>query len=151
MHHCTYAAIAWIVISGSDFPIRIRTASRSEFETIEGRQPHDRRLRFFPPVNFRTQIGKLVAEILFADFYPPGLQTAVASVRPAITPRLQVVLHLERAVFGKDADARALAGAVELGERAFTVALLSIEDFQERVQSSTARWPSWKYPAWPTR
>jgi len=45
-----------------------------------------------------------VPEKRAADLDPPGFGTAVAAVGPAIASRLQVVLHVEGAVLGKDCD-----------------------------------------------
>src|SRR5690242_6025761 len=86
-------------------------------EAIEGRQAPDWRIGVRPPVDIRPEKGEFTLERFLIHHDPPGLRTAIASVRPAIAACFQVILHVEGAVFGTDADARMLPGRIEFRKR----------------------------------
>ncbi len=98
-----------------------------------GRRPFDWRIGVWIAVDFEPEIAKLMIERFLAHLDPPGLRAAVASVRPAIASHLQVILHVEGAVFREYPDTRPLACLVEFRERGGSRSIsLSGENLQER-------------------
>jgi hypothetical protein len=59
---------------------------------------------------------KFALEVSIIDLNPPGFGAAVAPVGPAIAPRLEMILEVEGAVLGKDANSRPLACLVKFRE-----------------------------------
>lgn len=99
---------------GSPRPLIKAITSRPE--TVEGSQAFDRWIGIGISVDFGPEIAELIIERFLAHLDPPGFGTAVASIRPAIASRLQVVLHVEGAVLRKDPHTRPLACFIDLGE-----------------------------------
>lgn len=92
----------------------------------------DRRVGIVPTVYFSSQEVKFVCQKILVDFDPPGLRTTVAPVRPTISPCFEVILHVERTVFGKQTSARSLGGPEQFSERLLSFRFLMVEDFQQR-------------------
>ena len=101
-------------------------------ETVEGSQAFDWWIGIGISVDFGPEIAELIIERFLAHLDPPGFRTAVASMRPAIASRLQMILHVEGTVLGKDRDTRPLACFVEFRERGGSRSVsLSGGDLQE--------------------
>ena len=65
----------------------------------------------------RSEIAKLVVEGFFIDFDPPALRLSIRSIRPSISPSLEMIFQVERAVFRENANARPLVCFKKFGER----------------------------------
>jgi hypothetical protein len=98
-----------------------------------GGQSFDWRIGVWIAVYFGPEIAELIIERFFANLDPPGFATAVASVGPAIAPRLQVVLHVEGTVLRKDPHTRPLACFIEFGKSGGSRSMhLAGQDLQKR-------------------
>lgn len=76
---------------------------------------------------------ELVFEIRLIHFNPPRFRPALASIRPTVAPRPQVIFQIIRAVLCKDTDTRALARFVEVREGGGTIRItLPVENLQQR-------------------